>query len=134
MPEQPSPEVQVQFLLRVQRLLDEGLFTATYKYALLLALADIAVESGDDSGAAQPVSVSRIAEKYITYYWRHAVPYVTPAAGTGLILQQNTDRQAAIVTAIADARRDYPTLTELEHNLHARRQRVPWQPQIQQRQ
>jgi len=43
---------QVQFLLRVQRLLNEGLFTATYKYALLLALADIAVESGDNTRAA----------------------------------------------------------------------------------
>src|SRR3981081_2869875 len=100
MPEQPSPEVQVQFLLRVQRLLDEGLFTATYKYALLLALADIAVESGDDTSAPPPVSVSRIAERYIGYYWRHAAPYVTLVAGTGLILEQNNDRQAAILTAI----------------------------------
>lgn len=33
-----------------QRLLAEGLFTATYKYALLAALADLSVESGDDSG------------------------------------------------------------------------------------
>jgi hypothetical protein len=35
----PSPEDQVQFLLNIQRLLTEGQFTATYKYALLLALA-----------------------------------------------------------------------------------------------
>ena len=32
----PSPQDQVQFLLNVQRLLTEGQFTATYKYALLL--------------------------------------------------------------------------------------------------
>jgi hypothetical protein len=70
------------------------------------------------------VSVSRIAEKYIAYYWRHAVPYVAPAAGAGLILQQNTDRQAAIVTAIAEARRNYSTLTELERDLRAWRRLV----------
>lgn len=40
----PTPEDQVEFLQNLQRLLSEGLFTATYKYALLLALADIAVE------------------------------------------------------------------------------------------
>ena len=65
MPSPPSPEEQVQFLLRVQRLLDEGLFTATYKYALLLALADIAVETGHVTGDALEIPISRIAEKYI---------------------------------------------------------------------
>jgi hypothetical protein len=40
----PTPEFQVQFLQNLQRLLSEGLFTATYKYARHLALADIAVE------------------------------------------------------------------------------------------
>ena len=72
MPAPPTHEAQVQFLLRIQRLLNEGSFTATYKYALLLSLADIAVEGGDDSGGVLVVSVSLIAEKYIAYYWRHA--------------------------------------------------------------
>jgi hypothetical protein len=31
---QPNHETQVHFLLSVQRLLNEGAFTATYKYAL----------------------------------------------------------------------------------------------------
>jgi hypothetical protein len=35
----PSAEEQVQFLLRVQQILSERLFTATYKYALLMALS-----------------------------------------------------------------------------------------------
>ena len=46
----PTAEEQLKFLTNLQRLLAEGQFVATYKYALLLALADIAVESGDDSG------------------------------------------------------------------------------------
>ena len=124
MPEPSTHEAQVQFLLRIQRLLNEGSFTATYKYALLLSLADIAVESGDNSGAALVVPVSLIAERYIAYYWRHAAPYVPQASGPSVILRQNTDRQAAIVTAVADARRLRATLAELERDRPAFRRLI----------
>jgi hypothetical protein len=36
---------------------NEGHFVASYKFARLLAVADVAVEAGDDSGAALPVTV-----------------------------------------------------------------------------
>ena len=48
----PSPEAQLVFLSKLQRLFAEGDFTATYKFALLISLADLAVELGDDSGEA----------------------------------------------------------------------------------
>ena len=38
MPPGPEPERQVQFLFNVQRLLSDGTFVATYKFALLLSL------------------------------------------------------------------------------------------------
>ena len=56
----PSSEDQVQFLLKLQRLLGEGLFTATYKYALLMALADLSVELGDDSGEELEMSRTKL--------------------------------------------------------------------------
>ena len=71
----PTPEEQIQFLVNLQRLLGEGLFVASYKFALLLGLADLAVENGDDSGGTLPVSTEAIAEKFVQYYWRQAVPY-----------------------------------------------------------
>jgi hypothetical protein len=37
----PAPADQIRFLTNLQRLLAEGLFTATYKYALIAALADL---------------------------------------------------------------------------------------------
>ena len=49
--------------MQIQRLLDEGLFVATYKFALLQSLADIAIEQGDDSEASLAVSTDAIAEK-----------------------------------------------------------------------
>ena len=42
----PTPEEQVQFLRNIQRLLAEGLFVASYKFALVYALADLAVLKG----------------------------------------------------------------------------------------
>ena len=38
-----TPEFQLAFLNKVQRLFAEGDFAASYKYALLIAIADIAV-------------------------------------------------------------------------------------------
>jgi hypothetical protein len=56
----PPPEEQVQFLRNLQRLLAEGLFIASYKFALVHALADFAVLNGDDtSGGEQGPQVHR---------------------------------------------------------------------------
>jgi hypothetical protein len=98
----PTSDEQIRFLVQVQRLLDEGLFVATYKYALLLALADLSIEQGDDSDAELIVSTEAIAEKFIRYYWRQAVPY--PAAADTRILQQNTGKQAAVLNVVRRAR------------------------------
>jgi hypothetical protein len=96
----PTHKFQVQFLQNMQRLLSEGQFVATYKNALLLALADISVEKGDDSGEALTTRIRLIAEKFITYYWRQAIPYLPrqiEAGATGGILRQNTAKQAAVI-------------------------------------
>jgi hypothetical protein len=100
----PSAEEQIRFLVNLQRLLDEGLFVASYKFALLLALADLSIEKGDDSGAALALTTEDIAAKFIQYYWRQAVPYIR--ADGSRILQQNTGRQAAILNIVGTARRE----------------------------
>ena len=101
----PSSDEQIRFMVNIQRLLDEGLFTASNKFALLLALAVLSIEQGDDSGAPLELTTDAIAEKFVQYYWRQVVPYVT--AGEATILQQNTDRQAAIVNLVREARASY---------------------------
>jgi hypothetical protein len=100
----PTADEQIQFLVNLQRILDEGLFVASYKFALLLALADLSVEQGDDSGATLQVSVEKIAEKCIQYYWRQTLPYPTARA---LVLRQNTGKQAAILNLVQDARAEH---------------------------
>src|SRR5215472_8325395 len=98
----PPPDEQIRFLVNLHRLLDEGLFVASYKFALLLSLADLAIENGDDTGSPLTLTTDEIAEKFIQYYWRQVVPY--PAAGTASILQQNTGKQAAVLNLLRAAR------------------------------
>ncbi|QEI06316.1 HNH endonuclease [Pigmentiphaga aceris] len=101
----PSAETQLAFLTKIQRLFAEGDFTATYKFALLVTLADLAVELGADDGAALPLSNRQIAERFIQLYWRHAVPYGTSGNDTASgVLIQNAGTQAAVLTAIAKFR------------------------------
>jgi HNH endonuclease len=97
----PSAAVQVAFLQNVQRLLAEGSFTATYKFALFQALADLAVLRGDDSGDGLTLQTRDIAEAMIGLYWQQALPYLG-AAHHG-VLRQNTNGHAEIVTRLLRA-------------------------------
>jgi 5-methylcytosine-specific restriction endonuclease McrA len=99
----PAPEEQVQFLRNTQRLLAEGLFVASYKFALIHALADLAVLKGDDTGAALDLDTKDIAAKFVELYWRQCRPFHAGEDASGLILQQNTGRQAAIISKIVDS-------------------------------
>ncbi len=101
----PTPEEQVRFLENFQTLLNEGQFTASYKFALLVALADIAVETGDDSGGPLEIPVSRIAEKFVSYYWNQVVPWA-PAARTTQprVLAQSTGKTAAVIRRLLEVR------------------------------
>jgi len=101
----PTSDEQIRFMVNIQRLLEEGLFTASYKFALLLALAILSIEQGDDSGAPLDLTTDAIAEKFVQYYWRQVVPYAR--AGEAAILRQNTDRQAAIVNLVREAHASY---------------------------
>jgi hypothetical protein len=99
----PGPAEQLLFLKNLQRILSEGGFVATYKFALLMALADLAVELGDDSGASLALPTRTIAEKFVLYYWPQASPY----GSTQAMLRQNTGRNAAVLLAVEEVRRDH---------------------------
>ena len=105
--QEADPKKQLRFLLKLQGLLTEGRFVASYKFALLLAICDLCVEmEAQDSGELR-VPLNRIAEKFVIYYWRHVLPYVATANSPALILRQNTGRQAAIIRHVQDAHQRY---------------------------
>jgi hypothetical protein len=103
-------------------LLGEGLFSATYKYALLMALSDLSVELGDDSGSALEIDTEKIAEKFIEYYWRQTLPFL----GTD-ILRQNAGKPPVVVTLLLRARTKYG-----DSLAAAQRDRAAWQSLIRQ--
>jgi len=109
----PTPDAQLQFLQNMQRVLTEGAFTTSYKFALVRALSDLAVLQGDDSGAPLEVSTRDIAARMVELYWRQARPFPVadePAGPNGvrhLLLRQIGGRRTAIVRHIAEAQHEF---------------------------
>lgn len=115
----PSPEYQLQFLSKLQRIFSEGDFTATYKFALLIALADLAVELGADNGNELSLTTRQIGLRFISLYWGQSLPYGNgrPGCEAGILIQ-NRGAQAAVVSAIACFRDQTQAKTLVSAQLH----------------
>lgn len=93
----------VAFAEKVLELLDEGRYTATYKYAVLLAMIDLCLDHADRSGEPPSVlTTPELAARVVELYWPHAAPY--PDHPPARVLRQNVGGQAEIVAAVADFR------------------------------
>lgn len=96
---QQNPEAlnAITFAERVLALLDQGAFTSTYKFAVLLGLMDLVVEQADSSGLLASVLATRqLAEKIVDVYWFHTLAY----APLNAVPKQNTLGQAEIISKI----------------------------------
>jgi 5-methylcytosine-specific restriction endonuclease McrA len=102
----PKPEFQLSFLTKLQRLFAEGDFTATYKFALLIAICDIAVQSGNDSNEPLVIQHRSLGSKFIELYWQQAAPF------NDGVLVQNLGTQATVVSKIARFRLTNGSLNE----------------------
>lgn len=103
----PSAEEQLSFLTKIQSLFNESNFNSTYKYALIISLADLAIEFGKDDDSQLELSNRQIAERFIELYWQQSAPYKALKDLDGGILYQNYGAQAAIVKAISGFRSQY---------------------------
>lgn len=90
----PSPEFQLAFLSKLQRIVDEGDFTATYKFALLIALGELAVERGHDDDQPLPIETRAIGEKFAELYWKQILPYSASGRTPGMLSQIHADAAA----------------------------------------
>jgi 5-methylcytosine-specific restriction endonuclease McrA len=99
----PAAEEQLKFITNIQRILEEGSFVATYKFALIMSLADFAVEKGDDSGEPLQLTTRDIAESFAEYYWRQAVPYAHGNLQAPVrVLKQGTGPQPIVLSRIME--------------------------------
>jgi len=94
----PTAEAQLEFLGRIERILAEGKFTTTYKFALLIAITNIAVEKGNDTGDELKIDLDEIARQFLSLYWSMARLY----PGIGEVLQQSTNskKPATMLSAL----------------------------------
>lgn len=109
-----DPRGAIGFAEKVLELLDEGRYTATYKYAVLLALLDVCVEGTLASGAApEMVTTRQLAGKVVELYWPHTIPFAgrSPAA----VLRQNTTGQAELVSTIRKFRERHASDPSVPH-------------------
>jgi 5-methylcytosine-specific restriction endonuclease McrA len=95
---------------KVLSLLDEGTFTATYKYAVLLGLIDLCMENTTRTGEApQMVTTRQLAEKVLEIYWPQSLPFHVERFPEPTVLTQNRgapDTQAAVLREITEFRRE----------------------------
>ena len=120
----PTAEDQIRFIASVEHVLAGGSFVATYKYALLIALVDLAIEHGDDSNDELPLRVETIADKFAELYWRQSVPYCAgDEVGHGFLLHQNAGRQAKAIRLLATLHGQAPTLAAARRSAH-------WKPLV----
>ncbi|MCX6363499.1 MAG: HNH endonuclease signature motif containing protein [Actinobacteria bacterium] len=89
----------IEFAERLIALLDEGAYTATYKFAVLLALLDSCLEGTSAAGAPpDSVATADLARRVTELYWPQTNPYAG-LSGTA-ILRQNSSGQAEIIRDI----------------------------------
>ena len=89
----------IELAERLIALLDEGAFTATYKFALLLALLDSCLEGTSAAGAPpDSVTTSDLARRVTELYWPQTNSYA--GLGGAAILRQSSGGQAEIIRAI----------------------------------
>ena len=95
----------IAFAEKLLTLLEDGRFTSTYKYAVLLALLNLCLEQTSASGAAPTtITTPQLARKVVELYWPQTKPF---EAATAPVLTQNTRGQAEIVSRIVDFRRKH---------------------------
>ena len=103
---------QLEFLSKLQRILNEGLFTASYKYALIMALAELSIEKTDRDDGSLYLSFEDIADRFISLCWRQVAPF----AG-GDALRFATGHEARAITEIRAFRQQVPTLSAAKKHL-----------------
>jgi hypothetical protein len=99
----PTEQDAIGLAERVLGILNEGGFSATYKFALFVAILDLCIENTARGGAPPTTLTTRqLAEKVVELYWNHASPYRERG-----VLRQGGGRsgsQAEIVRRIDEAR------------------------------
>ena len=95
----PTADFQLNFLKRIQWLLESSSYTSTYKFALLMATANLAIESGVSDDRECSISYEQLAEQFIQLYWTQILPF-SEQDDDSVLKQSSTAGQAKVITSI----------------------------------
>ncbi|MEL0613139.1 HNH endonuclease [Marinomonas arenicola] len=117
---------QLDFIAYIQRMLVEGDFSATYKFALLHAIADVCVEQTSSSTPSPlieqgklAISLPTLADKLLTLYWHHAMPFSAEHTGESALLKQNTGAQSKVISVLFECQQNnIRTMRQLKQSPH----------------
>jgi HNH endonuclease len=113
-----SDGIALRLAEKLIQLLDRGGFTATYKYAVLVALLDLCMEQTSAKGLPpESVTTRQLADKAIEIYWPHCAPYNAEVG----VLRQNSSKYRA-----PDGKRD--TQAEIIRHIQRFRERLGANP------
>lgn len=98
---------QLDFIAYIQRMLAEGDFSATYKFALLHAIADVCVEHPlQQPDSELVITLDELVDKLIMLYWHHAVPFAADSNGDAALLKQNAGRQSKVISVLYECQQN----------------------------
>ena len=95
----PIADFQLNFLRRIQCLLESSSYTSTYKFALLMATANLAIESGVNDDRECSISYQQLAEQFIELYWTQVLPF-SDQSSDSVLRQSSTTGQASVINSI----------------------------------
>ena len=79
---------------------------------MLISITRLAIEQGQDTGAALHLEYQDIAEKFIDLYWKQSLPFQFNQYEP-FFLKQSTGQQAKIISEIQKAQQQFKTLAAL---------------------
>ena len=101
----PSADFQIDFLRNLQWLLESSSYNTTYKFALIIALSNLSIESGISDQRSLALSYEQIAEQFITLYWRQTMPF--SAEDSSSVLSQTVNRgQIKVINSILELQKN----------------------------
>lgn len=80
-------------------MLESSSYTSTYKFALLISVTNLSIESGLNDNRECLISYEQLAEQFIQLYWKQALPF-SDQYGESILKQSSTTGQAKIITSI----------------------------------
>lgn len=118
----PTAEEQIEFLKKIQNLFEDSFFQATYKYALLITLTDLAIEHGDDSGRELFIGKKLIAKRFAELYWTQIQPFPSGVSGcvSGVLFHSDKTDHVKVVKDLLEFSKEAKTndFSAAQKNLH----------------